>query len=155
MKETDLKDRWILYIITSVLIHGAILSIPITMKAPHSVEPIRIFVLDGNGFFSQGGGGVRHDKLQKKPYRNTSGRTKKEKANVPPSPHFARPVEHSTEPLPLQPTYARIPDNELSVRNNESVDAPLPETGTAVAGEQAVPGQGAGGSGVDGASIGT
>lgn len=154
MKEVAVKDRWMMYVIASVLIHGAILSIPAALKAPRPVEPIEVFVLDGDGSSSPGGGGggEKQDTPGNKPHRGTPGPVKKEAVDIRPSQRFAKPVEHKTEPLP--PTTAGVPGNEAAVYN-DSIGAPGPETGPAMAGRQGAPGTGAGGSGAGGASTGT
>lgn len=49
-------NGWMKYVIASVLIHGAVLSIPAAMKAPRSAEPIEVFMIGSVSPPAAGGG---------------------------------------------------------------------------------------------------
>lgn len=85
-----LRERWTKYIVASVLIHAAALSIPFPSMVPRMAGPIEVFILEGTGASAPSGAIVKQDRP---PMRSPLSR---EEAVIRPQ-EPARPVETKTE----------------------------------------------------------
>jgi periplasmic protein TonB len=110
-----LKESWIKYIIVSVLIHGAVFSVPFPFMVPRIVEPIEVFTLEGTGVASPFGGGEKQDSSRDMPRRAMQRPTAKEEVRIRPQ-EPSRPVEQKAEPA--QAETGDITATELIARKN-------------------------------------
>jgi len=138
-----LKERWMKYVIASVLIHGATLSIPLPIIAPRSVEPIEIFMLEGAGSSSPSGGSQKRDRPRGKLRLGRQGAMVREDVRIRPQEPIG-PTEHKAEPL--QAVTENITGNELVARN-EPVGLAEIGAGVAIEGGREATGSASGSSG--------
>jgi TonB family protein len=139
------------YIIASMLIHGAVLSIPTVTKVLLPVEPIEVFLMDQGGSSSPSGGGGKQGMPAGKPHRGGARPVANEQVRIQPHKPLSRSSEHKTGPLPH--ATASVPGNE-PVAHNDSVGLPGPGEERATANGWTVSGTGSGG-GAGGGSSGT
>ena len=148
---------WMKYVIASVLIHGAVLSIPAIMRTPRSVEPIEIFVIGGDNP-PLAGGGMQGGKAKNMTHQGGSPPAAHKQTHVEARKPLVRAAVPMEKPAPAQSTF--VPHTELAAPTTTATPQE-PGTGVAVASDGSGSrqagfgiGQGVGGSGAGSGGIG-
>lgn len=113
--EEILRERWTKYIVASVLIHGAVFSIPFPLVVPRMAEPIEVFLLEGPGTPAPPEGIEKQDRPRSKPRLEMRRPMANEEVRTRPQ-ETSRPVEQKPEPVQTAAENIAIP--EPATRND-------------------------------------
>ncbi len=118
----SLKDRWTKYIIASVLIHAAVLSVPLSFTVPRMAGPIEVFMLEGPGSSAPSGEIEKQDKSLSKPRLERRRPMAREEVRIRPQEPL-KPVEQKVKPV--QQATEKIAVAEPAARNDSAAGIQL------------------------------
>ncbi len=144
----SLRGRWTKYIVASVLIHGAALSVPFPFMAPQMAGPIEVFILEDSGSSAPSGGIEKQERTRGKPRLEMRRPMVRKEARILPQ-ETSRPMEQKAEPV--QTATANIIVHEPATRNDPAGGIQL-ESGVTAGGGQEKKASLSGGSGTGAAS---
>jgi len=127
--EESLRIKWAKYIVSSVLIHAAVFSVPIPFAVPRMTGPIEVFMLEGPGYSAPSGGVERKDRPRGKPRLEMRRPQAREEARLRPQEasrtveQKAKPVRTTTENITVRdPAGHNDPAGGIRLKSKAAVD---------------------------------
>lgn len=110
-----LRERWTKYIVASVLIHGAMFSVPFPLTVPRFAAPIEVFILEGPGSPAPSGTIKKQEKSRGKQRLEMRRPMVKAESHIRPQ-EISRSIEQ--RPDPAQTVIENITAHEPAARND-------------------------------------